>query len=244
MNNLGKIILMLVIAVTACKSPTTDIKIIVDANVIKYSALIQVTDAANGTTVPANATITVSGADADNIYEISGKKKFVLSNGVISIGPGPANEPTQSKTVSCVVQVKAPGYNTANQNITFTVDKKQQVVQVFLVKTGTVVTTLPTQPPLPVFETVSLSFTGTCKSRSDIQIRPSIYVFFRLHGSSDAYRYLGYMDKGNITVTALEKGKTYDFQYTFDGKSYTATQLIDQTSYDINVDMGTACNSF
>jgi hypothetical protein len=52
------------------------------------------------------------------------------------------------------------------------------------------------------------------------------------------------MDKGDITTTALAKGKTYDFQLTYGGKNYTTTQQINQSGYNLKVDMGTACNSF
>jgi hypothetical protein len=244
MNNVKITFLILIMAIAACKKPTENLKIVVDTNIIKYTALIQVTDAVNGSTTPANATLTIGGTNAADIYEISGKKQFKLINGIITIGPGPAAMPTTDKPASCTIQVTAPGYNAAAQTITFTADKKQQVINVYLVKTGSTATGTPTIKPLPVYDAVSLTFTGTCANKQDLEIRPSMYVFYRENASGDDYRYLGYMDKGDITTTALAKGKTYDFQLTYGGKNYTTTQQINQSGYNLKVDMGTACNSF
>ncbi len=244
MSKIQKLLFVLLIAITACKKPTDNLKVVVDTDIIKYTALIQVTDAANGISVPANATLTVSGANANDIYEISGKKQFKLTNGIITIGPDPDAAPTADKTASCNIQISAPGYNTTTKSVTFTADQKQQIINVALVKTGVVVTAPPVSKPQPVYESVSLNFTGTCASRKDVEIRPSMYLFYRETGTNAAYQYLGYMEKGSITVTTLQKGKTYDFQLIYGGKSYTQTQLIDETNYDVKVDMGDACKDF
>jgi hypothetical protein len=233
----------LLLLVSACKKPTENIKIVVDTNIIKYTVLIHVTDKSNPATPPKNATITITGADAANIYELSGKKQFKLAGGIITIGPGPAAVPTADKPESCIVEIKAPGYVTVSQPVTFTIDKKQQVINISMAKTGVSTNTPPASPPA-VYDPVSLRFIGTCSSRSDLEIRPSMYAFYRETGSGSGFQYLGYMDKGNIVVTALEKGKTYDFQLTYGGQNYVVSQQINEPAYDLKVNMGAACNDF
>ncbi|WP_121809124.1 PEGA domain-containing protein [Mucilaginibacter kameinonensis] len=245
MKNIKKLLFVLLLLPVACKKPTEDLKIVVDTNVIKYTALIHVTDASNPEVVLKSGTLSVSGDNADDIYEISGNKQLNISNGVIAIGPGPAAVPVAGKPETYSVQVKVPGYNTATKSITFTADQKQQVINVALSKTGSVNSNPVTQKPLPVYDAVGLNFTGTCSSRPDLVIRPSMYVFFRETGSGAAYQYLGYMESGNMTVTALEKGKTYDFQVTYDGQNYGTTQQINNESESLTINMGSAiCNNF
>lgn len=243
MPNIKKAFFALLLLAFACKKPTENIKIVVDTNVIKYTALIHVTDRSNPTAPPKNATITISGVNADNIYELSGKKQFKLSGGIITIGPGPAAIPTAGNPENCVVEIKAPGYVTVSQPVSFTVDKKQQVINISMAKTG-INTNTPSPSPPAVYDPVSLNFTGTCSTRNDLEIRPSMYVFYRETGSGSGFQYLGYMDKGNMTVTALAKGKTYDFQLTYGGQNYVVSQQINEPSYSLKVDMGTACNDF
>lgn len=245
MNNIKKLLLVLLLLPLACKKPTENLKIVVDTNVIKYTALIHVTDASNANVVLKSGTLSVSGDNAGDIYEISGNKQFNITNGVITIGPGPAAVPVADNPETYTVQIKIAGYNTVSKSITFTADQHQQVVNVVLSKTGTVNSAPVTQKPLPVYDAVSLNFTGTCSSRPDLVIRPSMYVFFRETGSGASFQYLGYLDSGNMTVTALEKGKTYDFQVTYDGQNYGTTQRINNASESLTINMGSAiCNNF
>jgi hypothetical protein len=243
MTNLNKgILALVVIMLFACKKPTENLKIVVDTNIIKFTRLIHVSDPATGLTPP-NLTMTVGGASAANIYELSGKKSFNISSGIITIGPGPGAVPTDTAPVTCTVTLSAPGYNTLTQTITFTTAKPQDVVDISLVKTGNTTPVTPL-PPLPVYNPTTLNFTGTCTSRQDIQIRPSVYVYFRETGSNAVYRYLGYMDRGMITTSLLALGKTYDFQIAFGGEVYSLSQKIEQASYDLTLNMGAACNNF
>ncbi|WP_183566147.1 hypothetical protein [Mucilaginibacter sp. SP1R1] len=244
MVTLKRAFFVVLLLVTACKKPTENLKIVVNTDIIKYTALIHVTDAAKPGVSPANATISITGNNADDIYEVSGKKQFKLTGGIIAIGPGPAATPTAADPESCIVQIKAPGYVTVSQPVTFNAGQQQQVVNISLVKSGSVNTSVPAPKPPPVYEPVTLNFTGTCKSRTDVEIKPSIYVFYRETGTDAAYQYLGYMDKGNISVTALAQGKTYDFQLTYGGQNYMVSQQINLQSYDLTIDMGTVCNDF
>jgi hypothetical protein len=239
----SSLLILLLLSILSCKKPTENIKLVVDTDILKYTAFVRVTDATNGT-IPANAKITISGATADNIYEVSGKKNFNLVQGVVTIGLGPALTPTVTSPVSCTATITATGYTTATQIITFTADKNQQVVNIQLNKTGS--NTPPViVPNPPVYPTpVALTFIGKCSNRSDFEIRPSVYIMFRETGSNNPYQYLGYMDKGMLTTTALAQGKTYDFQTSFNGGNYSVTQKIEQSSYLLMLDMGNACNNF
>lgn len=234
---------LLLFSAFSCKKPTENIKLVVDTDILKYTAFIRVTDAATGA-IPANATITVSGAAANNIYEISGKKNFNLVQGAVTIGLGPALSPTAANPVSCTATFTATGYTTATRTITFTADKSQQIINIQLAKTGsnTPPIVVPTPPVYPT--PVTLTFTGKCGNRSDFEIRPSVYIMYRETGSNLPYQYLGYMDKGMLTTTALAQGKTYDFQTTFNGEDHSVTQKIEQASYSLTLDMGNACNNF
>lgn len=233
-----------------CTKPTKDIKIVVDANVIKYSAMINVTDAANSSVVPAGLTIKVSGQDADAIYEISGKKNYTFAGGIISLGPSPTRVPTESNPVKFTVTISAAGYTSITQNIQIDANEVQQVVSVSLAKTSTKssgsVTISSTPPDMQTSQTsaVTLSFTGTCSNKSNFEFKPSNYIFYKEHSSAAAYQYLGYMNQGTMTVQ-LQLGKSYDFKFVYNGETYVITQEIDQTNYSETVDLGnTLCDTF
>jgi hypothetical protein len=232
---------MLVLCVLACKKPTENVKIVVDTDIIKYTAMINVTDAATGNPAPSNAIISISGTEAANIYEVSGKKDIRLTGGMVAIGLHPNLVPESGKPIVITVSINVSGYNTATKQITFTAETKQQVVNIPITKTGS--TTPPIViPPPPVYQNVSLVFTGYCTSKPDVQIRPSVYVYFKKSNSSAAYQYLGYMDKGNITTNLLALNETYDFQIAYGGENYNVSQKIEQTSYNLTINMGNACN--
>lgn len=240
----GAFALLITLLWTACTKPTQDIKVVVDTNVIKYSALVQVSDAANGTNPPANLSLAISGQDAASIYEISGKKNFNISNGIISLGPTPALEPTADKPVKFTATLSAPGYTTVTRDIQINAGQTQQVVSISMTKTGTTITTSPVATPTAEATVpVSLNFIGTCASKTNFELHPSIYIFYRVHGSASGYQYLGYMDKGSLTAQ-LVMGNTYDFRLTYNGVSYTLTQKIEQNSYTQTIDMGDVCNTF
>jgi hypothetical protein len=232
------VLALLMLTVFACKNPTDDIKIVVDTNIIKYTAMVNVTDGQTGNQV-GNATIAISGAAAPQIYELSGKKNFQLTAGMVTIGLHPNLVP--SPPVSITVEITAPGYNKDTREVVFTMSQAQQVVNIMLTKTGTVTPPVVTPPP-PTYNSVALNFTGRCPNRPDVEIRPSVYVYFRKSGSTVAFQYLGYMDKGNIETKLLAQNETYEFQIVFGGETYRIIQKVEQTSYRLTVDMPAACN--
>jgi hypothetical protein len=237
-------VLLMLLVGASCTKPTQDIKVVVDTNVIKYSALVHVVDAANGSNPPANLSLTISGQDAASIYEISGKKNYTISSGNISLGPTPTLEPTADRPVKFNVVLSAPGYTTVTQAIQINAGQTQQVVNISMVPVNAstkavaapVATATATTP-------VTLNFVGTCANKANFELRPSIYIFYREHGSNTGYQYLGYMNKG-VIVADLAMGKTYDFSLTYNGISYAVTQKIELTNYSETIDMGNVCNTF
>ncbi|WP_293308113.1 hypothetical protein [Pedobacter sp. UBA5917] len=242
METLRKIQLLLVmLTIAACKKPTENIKIVIDTDVIKYTALINVTDGQNGSAAPAGTTIAITGAAANDIYELSGKKDIKLSSGIVTIGLKPTVAPAVNEPITINAEINAPGYNKETRQVTFRTETKQQVVNIQLTRTGSTAPPIVTPPP-PVFNNVSLTFTGRCPNRTDIEVRPSVYVYFKKSGSNAAFQYLGYMDKGNISTNLLQQGETYDFQIVYGAETYKVSQRIDQTSYNLTLDMPAACN--
>lgn len=231
---------VLLISLLGCKKPTENIKIVVDTDIIKYTAMINVTDAQTGNQAPANTSITILGAAAANIYEVSGKKDIKLTQGMVAIGLHPNVVPTATEPITITVEITAPGYNQHHKEITFTVAQRQQLVNIGITKVGNTEPPIVVPPP-PVYQEVSLNFTGQCPNRSDMQIRPSVYVSFKKSGATGGYQYLGYVDKGNITTNLLAQNETYDFQIVFGGEIYQTSQKIEQTSYHLIVDMPAAC---
>lgn len=232
---------LVMLALSACKKPTENIKLIIDTDIIKNTAMINVTDAQTGNPAPNNATIAISGEQAGDIYELSGKKNITLNAGMVTIGLHPNVIPTADKPITINVEISAPGYNKAIKQVTFTASQKQQVVNIGITKTGT--TTPPIViPPPPIYNNTSLTFVGRCPNRTDLEIRPSVYVYFKKTGSTGAFQYLGYMEKGNITTNLLALNETYDFQIVFGGETYKTSQKIEQTSYNLTIDMPAACN--
>lgn len=233
--------LLVMLTLAACKKPTENIKIVIDTDVIKYTALINVTDGQNGSPAPAATTIAITGTAANDIFELSGKKDIKLSSGIVTIGLRPTVAPTTNQPITVTAEINAPGYNRETRQVTFRAESKQQVINIQLTKTGSTAPPVVTPPP-PVFNNVSLTFTGRCPNRTDLEIRPSVYVYFKKSDSNAAFQYLGYMDKGNISTNLLEQGGTYDFQIVYGAETYKVSQKIDQTSYNLTLDMPAACN--
>ncbi len=105
------IALFLIVLIPSCKkSPTDGLKVIIDANVIKYPVLLDIRDAANNTLKPKDVNVTFSGPGSELVYESGGTKKFSVQNGFLNIGFGPGAAPTKSNPIKVMVTVSAKGY--------------------------------------------------------------------------------------------------------------------------------------
>lgn len=233
------LVFILLLLFFACKKPTENIKVVLDTDIIKHTAMIYVTDAATGIAAPGNTTIKILGAAAANVYELSGKKDIRLTGGMVTIGLQP--DLSVATPVNVVVEISSPGYNTNTKQITFTENPKQQVINIALTRIGSTAPPIVSPPP-PVFNNTTLTFTGKCPNRNDLEVRPSVYIYFKKSGSNNPYQYLGYMNKGKIETNLLQINETYEFQIVYGGESYRVAQKIEQTNYNLTIDMPAACN--
>jgi len=237
---------VMLLSVAGCSTkPTDGVKVTIDMNILKYSMLVRVTDASFN--VVAGTTMTITGTNASSIYEISGKKVFTVTDGNITLGLDPAFS-IAAGNATFNINVTAPGYKTTTYAATFTSSTLQQSINLSIVLTASASTGGTATPPVPVTTTTHfvLDATGTCANKSNLNVRPSIYLFFRDHATPTApYLQLGYMDAGHLETNYLAVGKTYDFQMTYGGTSYLVTQSVDQTAVVLNFNMGDSiCSSF
>lgn len=94
--------------------------------------------------------------------------------------------------------------------------------------------------PQPVL--ISFAVEGVCANNSSVSIRPSFWVYYRETGQP-WYRYLGYVYSGNGTTSKVELNKRYDFVTYFNGQRIEVlNQLVDQTNYDIQLELGSYCD--
>lgn len=246
--NLKTILLgMLLLSAAACKNPTTGIKVTVDMNIIKYSALVRTTDITTGLVVP-GTTMTITGTNAASIYEISGKQVYTVADGNITLGLDPKFN-IAAGNATYTINVTAPGYKTTTYAATFVNGTLQQTINLSIAPTASTSTGGVYTPPTPVTTSTHfvLDFNGYCANKTNLNVRPSLYLYFRDHNAAgpNPYVQLGYMDQGHIETNYLALGKTYDFQITYAGTSYLVTQEIDVTSYTLTFNMGDSiCNSF
>ena len=124
------ILLFLIFTFFACQKPTENIKIVVDTDVIKHTAMINVTDATTGNPAPKDATITISGTEAANVYELSGKKDIRLSSGMVTIGLSPNVQLVAGKPITISISITASGYMRETKQVIFTAEQKQQVINI------------------------------------------------------------------------------------------------------------------
>lgn len=125
--------LLISIGLSCKKSPTDNFKLIINSDVIKYSMLLDIKDAANKSIAPQNLKIGFSGKDADYIYEISGSKVFQAVDGFLNIGLGPQRTPTANDPAVFSVTISADGYLPITQELNITAAQKVQLVKLQLI---------------------------------------------------------------------------------------------------------------
>lgn len=118
---------------SSCKKPLDGIEISVEPAVMKYTALLQVYDAADAS-VPTGVTISFSGADTKDIYDLSGKKTFVFEKGFLPIGLAPSRKPAGNIAITVSALINAPGYLPVNKKVSFREGNFEQVLDLPLVK--------------------------------------------------------------------------------------------------------------
>lgn len=121
-------------SLSSCKkSPIDNVRIVIDPDVIKYSMLLDISDAADGKIKPADVSVSFSGPDAEYIYEAAGKKSFKVQQGLLSIGLGPERIPTTGSPAKFSVTISANGYLPVSRELEITADRKSQIAEIKLI---------------------------------------------------------------------------------------------------------------
>ncbi len=95
---------------TQCTKPTDGFTISINPDVFDNVVAVKFYDAATPGVAPANIKLTITGDNAQSIYEISGYKQFNVVDGVISLGLLPKAAPTEGRPAVFVLNAEAEGY--------------------------------------------------------------------------------------------------------------------------------------
>lgn len=163
-----------------CKNPLDDVQLAVDTNVFQYTTLVEVKSSA-GTPIGSNATVTITGRDADKIYNLAGKKEFQVAGGLLGLGVSPNVTIADGTNLQFTVNVSAPGHLPIAIPVTIAKESKASIMDATMlnianppegvkVETKTVPlatngavttnTTLTTATNAEVTETVSVGLTA------------------------------------------------------------------------------------
>lgn len=129
--------LILITGISCQKSPTDDVQLNVNTNFLKYTAQLQVYDAAALSRLPqtANATVQITGPDSAYVYDISGTRKINVNEGSMSFAISPDRTPTESNPIRFNVIVKANGYLKINVPMRIGENQFDQLVQANMTNT-------------------------------------------------------------------------------------------------------------
>ena len=137
MKKLITVHLLLILSATfifsSCRKPFDNINIVVEPQVIKYTALLKIVDASDGSE-PSGSTVSFSGTNGSSIYDLAGKKTFTVNRGFVSFGLIPSKKPVVSSPVDVSVIISAPGYLSVSKPVSFTAGEFEQAIEVQLIK--------------------------------------------------------------------------------------------------------------
>jgi hypothetical protein len=119
---------------TQCTKPTKDFTFSVNPKPFDHTVTMNFYDAADPNTPPPNITITVSGANANDIYEISGVKNYNVVEGILSLGLLYKANPTEGNPATFTVKAEAPGYLSALIPVTIKADQPIKLINVSMIK--------------------------------------------------------------------------------------------------------------
>lgn len=119
--------------ISGCTNPFKDIDIRVDANVFKYTAVVEVRSN-NGEPIN-NATVSLRGKDADKIYNAEGKKVFKVSGGMLLLALDPKVIPQAGNPISFSVDVTAPDFMDINIPVAISADNNSTMVSATMINT-------------------------------------------------------------------------------------------------------------
>lgn len=118
---------------TQCTKPTDGFTISINANVFDNVVAVKFYDAATPGVAPTNIKLTITGENAQSIYEVSGYKRFNVVDGVISLGLLPAAAPTEGKPALFVINAEADGYLPVRVPVTILQGQATKLVAISMV---------------------------------------------------------------------------------------------------------------
>jgi hypothetical protein len=232
------LILIIIIAIPACKkdfSFSNDLTLSTNSvNTVK-SVLVNITDAANAATIPANVNVSISGQDASYIHDLSGNKNFSVYNGSIQFSVDPVRT-TAGGIISFYVELTAPGYLPETQEITITPSTLTQQVNVEMTNINTppagtniaVKTFALSGGTMPTTGITKINQSGLMTNSIETNQRGNGISTFGLYGNNDTT----YYDDG-LTSVVLPQGTTF-YYYQHVKTTITITDSIQITKAQID----------
>ncbi len=130
-----------------------DFSLGIKPELMQYSAMVEIFDAADTTLVPANLLITVESNNAEDVYEGSGKSDLSPVDGRIELGLHPRANPAPEAPQNVRLHITADGYLDTYYDINFNVENPRQILSIPMVNR--------TNPPSGVqFKTESTALQG------------------------------------------------------------------------------------
>ena len=83
---------------------------------------------------------------------------------------------------------------------------------------------------------VSVSVKAFCRNRSDVEIRPSMPIYYKKVNATQ-WIYAGTMLNGKITIRGLQPSQEYNFRATYEGVTETIKYFIEPDKTTINFDV-------
>lgn len=124
-----------IILLNSCDNPFKDVDIRVDSNIFKYTTILEV-KSTSGQSLD-NANITISGPDADKIYNGEGRKVFKVTGGILLLALDPKVQPEKDKPVSFSVSITAPDYLPISIPVLMNKDQNSGLVSTTMLNTKT-----------------------------------------------------------------------------------------------------------
>lgn len=115
-----------------CKNPLNDIEVNVNADVIKYSAVIDLKEITGA--VPTGLQVSVTGEDKDAVYDLGGFKTISVNNGIVAVGLDPRTTPSASNPIKFNLVISGGGYLPMNIPVTMVGNQLQQIRSVKVMK--------------------------------------------------------------------------------------------------------------
>ncbi len=156
--------LALLTGILSCQNPLKDVNILVSSEILKYTAMLHVTDAFGNP--QSDLTVTIRGRDAEYVYNLDGRKQFTLQDGLVGLGIHPKHEPTPGNPV--VFQVELSGANYFTQLVPVVI-----VAEQFSMINAVSVINLEDTPPGVSVYAPSISLTGNATTEPIVLTTPA-----------------------------------------------------------------------